>query len=800
MRGTKRNSSSYDSRDQGRPINMEEPHGPRYAAAVRPPRRWVRRTIIALVGLVVIVVGVVIVRRWNSDLDCQTATRTAPDGVAVTVCQREYEGTKDPVAGKFLADALRRSGNLDAAQAIANDLLGTSVRGEALQVLGKIATTQNRIDDAIRQLQEARRLHRVQGNHIELARDDQALVRILEDQEQYAEALQTIDEGISEARAGKDERTEGYCHMLAARVLMNVGYFEASHQELDRAKEQLPGERELAQLYRVKGDLEQDVAHAPTQATHEKQAVAAFELSLEYAKRAQLTSVMASIHLNLAYSLAELGRTDEADRHVAEAGVLDRTGAYADQRKQLAARIAYHRKNYSLASSLNEQQYAVIKNDDELVDICVMQTRIALTTNDVAAAVLWAQRGVQLVEEVRAKQTLSELRPWVLASRREPYELLFIAYARAERIGDAIKVFDQWQGRTLLDRMARPQSDPQPALSSTAARVQSLGRWLPVVSKAPLMVGDEQAALETLRTIDLLGLAVADRHLWRLTSVHGRFSLVDLGPYENLREPLERFLATPTDATTASQLGELLLPEDIARQTPESLYVVLDAPLAGLPFVALRRGGQPLIALRPVLRAPRLPVASTCEPRPDKHTAMVLADAAGDLPDARRESSKVASQFGTTPLVGAAATSTALFSAKSDPVLHIAVHADVDAGGGILKLHDREVSAAEISASKLGPNLVVLSACSTARARDPEMAGALSMAFLAGGSEHVIATLRRVSDAGALELTSRFYSERGADGPEGPVRVLAKIQAALAKTDNTEWPNFSVFGVCMPRT
>ena len=95
------------------------------------------------------------------------------------------------------------------------------------------------------------------------------------------------------------------------------------------------------------------------------------------------------------------------------------------------------------------------------------------------------------------------------------------------------------------------------------------------------------------------------------------------------------------------------------------------------------------------------------------------------------ESSRIASLFGTTPLVGAAATSTALFAAKSDPLLHIAVHADVDAGGGVLKLHDRAVPAAEISANKLGPSLVVLSACSTARSSDPELAGSLSTAFLA---------------------------------------------------------------------
>jgi CHAT domain-containing protein len=195
--------------------------------------------------------------------------------------------------------------------------------------------------------------------------------------------------------------------------------------------------------------------------------------------------------------------------------------------------------------------------------------------------------------------------------------------------------------------------------------------------------------------------------------------------------------------------------------------------------------------MRPVLRAPRLPVQGACKPRAEIRSAVVLADASGDLPDARVESSRVASLFGTTPLVGAAATSTALFSAKADLLLHVAVHAADDDGGGTLKLHDRAVSAAEISANKLGPSLVVLSGCGTARAGDPEIAGALSTAFLAGGSQRVVATLRPVHDHDALVLTSRFYDAQGA---KDPVRVLAKVQAELANSDNKVWPNFAVFG------
>jgi CHAT domain-containing protein len=214
--------------------------------------------------------------------------------------------------------------------------------------------------------------------------------------------------------------------------------------------------------------------------------------------------------------------------------------------------------------------------------------------------------------------------------------------------------------------------------------------------------------------------------------------------------------------------------------------------------VALRRGDRPVIAARPVLRAPRLPEIGACASRSDLGGAVVLADVAGDLPEARRESSKVASQFKATPFVGAAATSTALFAARPDSLLHVAVHADVD-GGGILRLHDRAVSAPEISASKLGPALVVLSACSTARSSDPELAGSLSTAFLAGGSKQVVATLRPVTDAGALEVTRRFYE---AEGFKDPVRVLAEVQRQLAGTDNKDWPSFAVFSgeACAPPT
>jgi hypothetical protein len=482
----------------------------------------------------------------------------------------------------------------------------------------------------------------------------------------------------------------------------------------------------------------------------------------------------------------------------ARAAALDRDGTFKLEIEQLAARIAYRNGNLGLAAALNERLYEKLQRGDSRFEITVMQARIMLALNDLVEAQKWARRGIDEVEEIRKAQAAVELRPWVLASRRAPYELLFVVLARMGRLEEAVRVLDRWQGRTLLDAMSRPKQDPTPDLAATASMIARLVRWLPAASTAPLVSGDGLAAAEALRSIDLLPLAVAEGEVWRVTARRGQIRIDTLGPYTELGDLLDRFSGRPADRALAGELGALLVPA-VLFQDQSTLYVVLDAKLAALPVAALRRDGKPLSAARPLLRTPRLPTRSgaACLAASAAGGATVLADATGDLPAARSESEAVAALFKTSARVGPAATSTALFAATSDPVLHVAVHGDFDTGGGILRLYDRSVSALEISAARLGPPLVVLSGCNTARSDDPEVAGSLSAAFLASGSSRVVATLRKVSDAGAHQLTARFYREGGlAD----PVRTLARIQADLAEGDNTDWPHFAVFGseACEP--
>jgi tetratricopeptide (TPR) repeat protein len=759
------------------------------------PSRWrANRVPVRLLhGLTLIALAVTQPETSPDGPDCERTYRTAGSGAAVIACRREYERTRRPATGVLLADAMYRSGDRVRAALLAYSLRTTAARSDALQLLGKIAIPEGRLHEAAeRLLDSAQQMHRAENRRSEVAKDALILAGLHGRRDRFTEALYSLDECIVEAQAASDRSVEGLCHLAAARALTLIGYFDEARRELARAEPLLSTDDELAALWLERGNVEQTTLRGRDHATHGDRAIAAFERALGLAARARRTDLVLAIELNLAFSFAELGWFDEADRHHASATALDRDGDYASELAQLAARIAYRRGHLALASAQNARLYETMPPGDDRFEICVIQARIAYAMNNLPAAEQWARRGIEEVERIRAQTSAIELRPWVLASRRAPYELLFTVLAHGNRHEEALLAFDQWQGRTLLDAMSRPVPTASSTVSAAARVLRSLERWLPVAANAPLMsAGGSGATEEALRSIDLLALAVAEGDVWRMIARRGQIRIERIGSYAELADRLDRFQSRPTDRAPAGELGALLVPAELFQDT-STLYVILDVPLAALPVAALRRDGKALIAARPVLRIPRLPTrAATCKAPRITSGATVLADARGDLPASRHEAGEVAKRLKTSARIGSAATSAALFAAGSHSVLHVAVHSDFETGGGVLQLYDRSVSALEISAAKRWPPLVVLSASSTARSSDPELAGSLSAAFLASGSSHVVATLRPVTDTGAHQLTGRFYREGGlAD----PVRALAAIQAQLAEGDTRDWPHFAIFG------
>ena len=718
------------------------------------------------------------------------------------VCEREYQRTQDPKTGLLAAKALSKDERPADAQRVATRLLDTSVRSDALYLLGWIALDKYRrddatiaLDDAMTDLEAARELHRTEHRPRELALDDAVLASVRTERSDFADALRLLDECITLA---DDVPTRGYCHTIAVRTLVQVGYFSAVEKEIDIATRWATDEEASVGLEYQRGNFEQESGdHAS--------AIAHFESVLRRSQHSLNTPRTITTELNLAYSLAERGRLDEAQLHLQNALLLDIDHKKEPERIWVAAQIAYRQHDLASAISLTEKYFHLLGPDDSVdrddrIDVATLGARIELERGNLEPALDWARQGVKQAEFVRGTQSVLELRPWVLAKRRAPYQLLFTALARSGHVEAAAMVFDEWQGRTVQDALARPRPPASLDYRGMAEQLTKLGDWLRVASQAPIAKPpDQDSVLRTMGDIDLLALIVANGEVWRLTANHGPPQLVKLGAFAEIKELVDQFRGQPTtDVKRASDLGAWLLPDDAFRATREVLHVLVDGQLAGLPVAALRQGGTPLIALRPIVRVLRLP-ESRCVPMARPGHATVLGAPDATLPNAQQEAEQVAGLLHTTSKTGAAATSDALVDAKNDAVLHVAAHGTIGMDGAAIRLADRDVSALEISALRVAPSLAMLSACDAATADDLELAGSLAAGFLGAGSQHVVATLRPITDAGALEISTRFYREGGV---ADPARALEAVQSALVKSGNVDWPYFTVFGpdVCLDGT
>jgi tetratricopeptide (TPR) repeat protein len=763
----------------------------------KPHRQPVRfAPILFLVG------ALVLKYRVLAPEDCEHAALGNDINRALVVCREEYLATNDPWTGARLANIWRRSRNFTDAQALATNLLATPARSDALQVLGKIDVSEHRNDKGRAELETARELHVAERRHRAIAADDQALAGILRDEKRYAEALRSLDTCITESREAEDRVVEGYCHVSAGMVLSEIGYYAGAQEEFDLAEPLLVLDRDRADLEIERGTLDLRNGLGPQRLMHIMAAVAEFKLAIRHASAASLTIVQRKAELNLAYALAELGASDpsqtaEASAHLEIARQLDLGGSDADERTMLQARIAYRRHNYTLAGTLNAAVFDRLHEDDDdyRLRVAVLQAEIGLATGSLDDAIAWAQRGVDITEAIRGVRSAIELRPWILSARREPYELLFTALAGAHRVEDAVLAFDHWQGRTLLDQLARGEATPPATLRLAAMHADSLSRLVPALSLAPVVkLASRSELTAALQDADAIALFVASEQVWRISALHGRLDVVGLGPLTALLPLINEFRAHPTRVELGEALGEKLLGREPFRRTDETLFVVLDGgsggELAGLPVAALRVNGEPLIALRPIVHPARLS-ALGCVPAVTPRRSLAVADAHGNLADARDEAIELGKTHGFTAMIGPMATSTALFTAGPNDQLHLAVHAVVQPSGGALDLYDRPVSALEISNHRDSPALVFLAACSSAASNDSERATSLATAFLASGSSQVIATLRPVHDSGAAQIARSFYARNGS---RDPARKLAEVQATLAKTGNQDWPNFMLYG------
>lgn len=210
--------------------------------------------------------------------------------------------------------------------------------------------------------------------------------------------------------------------------------------------------------------------------------------------------------------------------------------------------------------------------------------------------------------------------------------------------------------------------------------------------------------------------------------------------------------------------------------------------LRDVDFHALPWRGAPLVAALPVAYPLDLPPGLEAQPRGRR--AVVVADPLGDLPGAWREARTVrdaleARRWSVLTLGGSKASGAALRASLWDAgILHYAGHGVFAGRGGwdsALRLADQRLTVGDILALPRLPRRVVLSGCETARTgRDAPLASvSLAHAFLAGGTEEVVAAVRPVDDAVATRLVGALYAGERDEPVDAAVR---RAQLALRAT------------------
>ena len=655
------------------------------------------------------------------------------------------------------------------------------------------------LDAANRDYRRDLELQRAEGgNHQVMAQDLYMLAYNAWQQSSYREGFLLASEALEEAGKARDRDLEVRSAEMLYSVLYAVGDLEGARQAIE-ATGRFEGDDPVgrAQFFANRGGVLVDQG---------KLALARRDLerALELGEGKMSEGFFRSVRMNLTAVHLALGDVANAARH------LETAWQDADPDRPKAISLLYYRARVDLArnqpaKALRSLETALGQEPtpDWAWDLEYQRGRAEEALGRLSAAEAAYERSIGVVEEMRRELAFDDLKSWLLDQKREPFEALFLLQAGSGRIKEALSTVERAQARTFLDAFVASASAGAPAgkpwSGAALQRIEGLESLLPAMSQSPVA---------SPRPIDQVLNAFGDRHglvyfeagerLWLLT-VAGRE--VRLHPPVPAREALrlgESFLARP-DAEAAERLGETLLPPGSLPEKGRAIHVVADGILGNLPFAALRRGGRYLVEDHPVLFLPSLGALAALESRPEEPPGplLVLADSRGDLPEAAREGKQVAERLGGPALIGRKAVSGELKKASRAQTLHLALHSGPGPRGAWLQLADRQVSASEIVAGRIGPRLVVLASCSSGTRPGRQMWGSLGAAFLAAGSRAVLASLWSVEDRQAREFILRFYAEGGARDPSG---ALARTQRVAIRQGLSPmfWAPFVLFGSDRP--
>ena len=722
---------------------------------------------------------------------------------AVERCEQVFAAEGDVQAGAAAARAHYFLGHGDAVLAWMRRLKGSRAEAGLHSLAAGIYQQRGELGLAEKEYRRGLLLLRTAGDHRRAADILYRLFNLCWQASRYREAFELAAQTMVEAEQSADRQSQRFAAQELYTVLYAVGDLEGARRalEMEYRLEDAGDPLARARFLANRGGLLLDGGRFAL-ARHD------LEQALRTAAGQGDPIFFRSVHLNLVQLHLDLGNLELAQHHLEEAW------KHADPDGSIATSLLYYRSRVDSARGRTAEAASTLAQalrdhpvPDWAWDLEYQSGRVEEARGDLHGAEEAYERSARIVEEMRQSLQFDELKSWLLDRKRQPFEALFLLQARSGRAEDALQTAERIEARTFLDAFLQAAPLPRAAASrswpvaATAGRLEVLTSLLPAMSESPVAA---------LRPLGPVLKALGDRHalvyleagneIWLIVVKGGRVSLRPLAVSQaEVADLVGRFLAHPDDVATSDRLGEVLLPPGSLPPKGEMIHVVADGVLGNLPFAAVRRSGRFLVADHAVVFVPSLNALAAVEgqARDAYEPAVALADPRGDLPAASREAAEVARFLESTAWASGRATSAVLKQAAHAQVLHLATHTGLGSRGPWLRLADRDVTAAEIVTRRIGPRLVVLASCASAVRPGRQMWGSLSTAFLAAGSQTVVASLWSIDDARARELVLSFYA---AGGLTDPANALAHAQrVAIGRgVSPKDWAPFVLQGSAGP--
>ena len=242
---------------------------------------------------------------------------------------------------------------------------------------------------------------------------------------------------------------------------------------------------------------------------------------------------------------------------------------------------------------------------------------------------------------------------------------------------------------------------------------------------------------------------------------------------------------------TGAELGASL----VART--KGLNRLIVAPVAGTPLASVHTTTTSEGLLLERIAISYVPsLALRDPPRSEGSKVLAVLDPSGDLPMARQEAALIPATRRTI-LYDDAQRRTILAAAMDLDLFHFSGHGLMEPASpwdAHLQLAGSErLTLQDVLVSRVHARLVVLNGCDTGLEGELSRRQRIGLAdaFLVAGSRHVLASDRKVSDAGALAFVSLFYEN---DGLTDPVEAYRCAALEAERRGLSEWTAYRLHG------